>query len=78
LFEGPPGAPGTPVPGKVTSTSIEIKWTEPENDGGSAVSGYVIEYKEVGGDWCVVSLPESGACEEASAKSHLVMQASLL
>ncbi|XP_078481079.1 immunoglobulin-like and fibronectin type III domain-containing protein 1 isoform X2 [Ciona intestinalis] len=55
LASGPPGAPGTPTPTTVRSTSIGIKWDEPSNDGGSSVTGYSVEMREVGGDWSSVT-----------------------
>ncbi len=41
-----PGAPGKPDVTKVDSTYISIKWTPPKTDGGSPITGYIIEKKE--------------------------------
>lgn len=39
--------PGTPEAVKITRDSITITWTKPEYDGGSKVTGYVVEKKEL-------------------------------
>uniref|UniRef100_A0AAY5EM62 Titin n=1 Tax=Electrophorus electricus TaxID=8005 RepID=A0AAY5EM62_ELEEL len=39
--------PGTPEAVKITKDSITITWTKPEYDGGSKVTGYVVEKKEL-------------------------------
>ena len=54
LYLGPPGSCAAPRPTKVSSTSIEIAWDAPENDGGSPISGYVLEMRQDGGDWTTV------------------------
>ena len=38
-----PGAPGTPRGVETTEDSITITWTKPRSDGGSPITGYVIE-----------------------------------
>lgn len=39
--------PGTPEAVKMTKDSITIMWTKPEYDGGSKVTGYIVEKKEL-------------------------------
>lgn len=39
--------PGTPVPVIVTRHSVKLKWTPPEYDGGSLVTGYVVEKRDL-------------------------------
>lgn len=39
----PPGPPGTPREVETTEDSITIQWTKPRHDGGSPITGYVIE-----------------------------------
>lgn len=51
LASGPPGQPSPPVPGKVTASSIALTWDQPESDGGSPVTSYVMEMKADGGNW---------------------------
>uniref|UniRef100_A0ABM0M0Q4 Titin-like n=1 Tax=Saccoglossus kowalevskii TaxID=10224 RepID=A0ABM0M0Q4_SACKO len=41
-----PGPPGTPKVSDINATSIKLTWTPPDVDGGSPVTGYVIEKKE--------------------------------
>uniref|UniRef100_A0A8C1MTV0 Titin n=1 Tax=Cyprinus carpio TaxID=7962 RepID=A0A8C1MTV0_CYPCA len=44
--------PGTPEAVVITKNSITIAWTKPEYDGGSKVTGYIVEKKELpSGRW---------------------------
>lgn len=43
----PPGPPGTPRSIETSEDSITIQWTKPRNDGGSPVTGYVIEKRMI-------------------------------
>ncbi|XP_037070961.1 twitchin-like isoform X2 [Pollicipes pollicipes] len=45
---GVPAAPGTPQVTKVTRSYVDLKWEPPAFDGGSRVTGYVVEKREVG------------------------------
>ncbi|CAG5133824.1 unnamed protein product, partial [Candidula unifasciata] len=47
----PAGAPNTPNVDKITKNSVALSWTKPANDGGSKLTGYVIEKKKKGEDW---------------------------
>lgn len=38
----------------VTKDSAVLSWKEPEDDGGSPVTGYVVEKQEDGGRWVPV------------------------
>jgi len=52
----PPGVPGTPECFGHTENSISIKWERPVNDGGTPITGYVVEKKEEGSDkWTPVT-----------------------
>lgn len=46
----PPGPPGTPRSLETTGDSITIVWTKPRNDGGSPITGYVVERRKVNED----------------------------
>ena len=47
-----PGAPSKPIPENVDATTISITWNPPESDGGSPVTGYIIERCDVSrGRW---------------------------
>ena len=36
---------------KITKNSVGLSWEKPKNDGGSKITGYVIEKKKAGEDW---------------------------
>lgn len=40
------GKPGTPVVSDFDKDFVELKWTRPESDGGTPITGYVIEKKD--------------------------------
>ncbi len=53
----PPTAPPT-APGTMVAPTLEVenglliaKWTAPENDGGSPITGYELQYRTDDGDW---------------------------
>jgi predicted phage tail protein len=43
-----PGAPGIPEATDWDRHFVELKWTPPTNDGGSPVTGYIVEKREKG------------------------------
>ena len=46
----PPGPPGIPEVSDVDKTSATLTWTVPTKDGGSKITGYVVEKRERGRD----------------------------
>ena len=46
-----PDAPGAPDVSPHDSTSLAVSWTAPASDGGSAVTGYKVQWKEAVDDW---------------------------
>lgn len=48
LFTGTPSAPTHPLIGKsISRDSVELSWQPPEDDGGSPITGYLIEKRDV-------------------------------
>jgi hypothetical protein len=43
-----PGKPGIPEVKESTKTSATLTWTPPEDDGGSEIFNYVVEYRNEG------------------------------
>ena len=46
-----PDAPGAPDVSAHDSTSLAVSWTAPASDGGSAVTGYKVQWKEAADSW---------------------------
>lgn len=46
----PPGPPSTPEVSDVDKTSVTLTWTPPKQDGGTKVTGYIVEKREKGRD----------------------------
>lgn len=54
-----PGPTGQPQIIDSTSSSVVLKWTPPENDGGSKIDGYLVEYRaESAFQWQTATSPE--------------------
>lgn len=48
----------------VTKSSITLQWEKPLHDGGSRITGYIIEACKVGSDrWSSVATPKASACQ---------------
>ena len=46
-----PGAPGRPDVSPQESGSMAVSWTGPASDGGSAITGYKVQWKEAADSW---------------------------
>ena len=46
-----PGAPGRPDVAREASGSLSVSWDAPSSDGGSAVTGYKVQWKEAADSW---------------------------
>ena len=53
----PPSSPGSPEVKKVGKNYIELAWEPPTNDGGSKITGYIVEKKPVGSDTWTKATP---------------------
>lgn len=53
-----PSAPGKPEGTPISEDSVHLEWEKPQSDGGSRITGYLIEKREVGSDtWQKVNNP---------------------
>lgn len=46
MYADEPGSPGKPEIEDYDKDFVKLKWDKPENDGGSPITGYVIEKKD--------------------------------
>uniref|UniRef100_A0A8C5R3F8 Titin n=1 Tax=Leptobrachium leishanense TaxID=445787 RepID=A0A8C5R3F8_9ANUR len=51
----PPSPPGKPVAYDITENAATVSWTMPKSDGGSPISGYIVERREISGKWVRVN-----------------------
>ena len=59
LFLDIPEPPGTPEVSDITKTSAVVSWQPPSSDGGSKITGYVLEMREqFSSRWTVVTKPK--------------------
>ena len=64
-----PDPPGAPEVSAHDSTSLAVSWTEPASDGGSAITGYKLQWKEAAGSW---ETPEDVSEAAATGTSHTI------
>jgi|GEM_PF-3812497 len=51
LFAAEPEAPGTPLCSDINTHSMTVSWTAPADDGGSAITEYLLEYSTDQATW---------------------------
>ena len=66
---GLPDAPGTPDVSPQESGSLAVSWTGPASDGGSAVTGYKVQWKEAADSWDTAADVSEAA---ATGTSHTI------
>ena len=64
-----PDAPGTPDLSPHDSTSLAVSWTAPASDGGAAITGYTVQWKEETGSW---DTPADVSEAAATGTSHTI------
>uniref|UniRef100_T1GK41 Twitchin n=1 Tax=Megaselia scalaris TaxID=36166 RepID=T1GK41_MEGSC len=63
-----PGKPGTPEATDWDKDHVDLKWTPPKDDGGSPITGYVVEKREKGTDkWIKGAEVPAGPGQECKA-----------
>ena len=56
FYKAVPSPPATPEVSKIKATSMTVSWTPPSSDGGSPITGYVLEKCDVStGRWVPVN-----------------------
>uniref|UniRef100_A0A8C4IEU0 Titin n=1 Tax=Dicentrarchus labrax TaxID=13489 RepID=A0A8C4IEU0_DICLA len=51
----PPSQPGKPQTSDIAEDAVTVGWTMPLSDGGSQISGYIVERRHKGGKWIRVN-----------------------
>ena len=64
-----PDPPGAPDVSPHDSTSLSVSWTAPASDGGSAVTGYKVQWKEAADSW---DTPADVSEAAATGTSHTI------
>ena len=64
-----PDEPNAPDVSAQDSTSLAVAWTEPASDGGSAITGYRVQWKEAAGSW---ETPEDVSEAAVPGTSHTI------
>lgn len=66
----PPSAPGKPEASPISEDSVQLEWEKPQSDGGSRITGYFIEKREVGSDtWQKVNPAQACLTNEFTVKN---------
>ena len=47
LFKGKPEPPSKPTVSDINATNVRVSWNPPDFDGGTPITGYLLEFKEM-------------------------------
>ena len=75
VYVPPPEAPGEPEMVRITgdtSNSLTVSWQPPENDGGSAVTEYIVQWITIGENFGTARRDGREAVVGDSARSHTI------
>ena len=63
IVTGKPSAPECPKVTEISRDFVSLVWTEPDSDGGSPITGYVIERKDdTKNNWILASHVNDASC----------------
>ena len=69
-----PAAPGKPKHERLDRKTMKITWSSPESDGGSPITGYVVEMCKNRSEWVIVNEGEVSPLCQPTFKPKLIAE----